>query len=63
VAIIRRASGRASAGSSLCRQAELAEQRRTLVEDVADALDQRFAEGAVGDEKEADHGVLRSLRF
>ena len=45
------------------RQAELAEQRRALVEDVADALDQRFAEGAVGDEKEADHGVLRSLRF
>jgi len=42
---------------------ELAEQRRALVEDVADALDQRFAEGAVGDEKEADHGVLRSLRF
>ena len=51
-------------GGVLCRrQAELAEQRRALVEDVADALDQRFAEGAVGDEKEADHGVLRSLRF
>ena len=35
--------------------AELGQLRRALVQYVADVLDEAFAEGAVRDEKDADH--------
>jgi hypothetical protein len=42
----------------LAGDAELGDLRRALVEHVAGALDEGFAQAAVGDEKNADHDRL-----